>query len=214
VGDRLRVNAPRNHFALDERAGQSVLYYCARSRGRAAFFKALRREISTAPGAVLVPVFDDESGVASLDVRSVVSRHPGAHFYCCGPEPLMQTFVSACEAMEPGRVHIEYFGAPAPTRTVPDAPGSGSKAFSVRLARSNLTLEVRPNTSILDALLERGITVFNSCRQGICGSCETAVLAGKPVHRDRVLSPAERAANTSMMLCVSRCEDDSLVLDL
>ena len=53
-----------------------------------------------------------------------------------------------------------------------------------------------------------------SCLEGECGSCEVAVLEGKVEHRDQVLSDAERAANTSMMLCVSRARSARLVIDL
>jgi ferredoxin len=50
--------------------------------------------------------------------------------------------------------------------------------------------------------------------EGICGTCETPVLEGRPDHRDSVLSDEEMAANDCMMLCVSRSLSDRLVLDL
>lgn len=240
VGDRLKISAPRNHFRLDEQAAQTVLvaggigitplyamaqrllaldsaftlYYCARSRDRAAFLDALAGRMSGSPKAALVPVFDDEAGVASLGLSAVVARHPEADFYCCGPEPLMQAFVKACDALPAERVHVEYFAGAAPVP--PDAASTAADAstFVVRLARSQREVAVPPGVSILDALAGAGITVFNSCRQGVCGSCETAVLEGTPDHRDRVLSPSEREANNTMMVCVSRCRGESLVLDL
>ena len=58
------------------------------------------------------------------------------------------------------------------------------------------------------------MAVPSSCRDGICGSCETKVLEGVPDHRDSLLSAKERAACTSMMVCVSRAKSDRLVLDL
>jgi ferredoxin len=58
-------------------------------------------------------------------------------------------------------------------------------------------------------------TVFaTACTEGICGICETAVLAGTPDHRDSVLTDAERAGNTTMFPSVSRAVSDRLVLDL
>ena len=48
----------------------------------------------------------------------------------------------------------------------------------------------------------------------MCGTCVTPVLAGEPEHRDAVLSPEVRAANTAMCLCVSRAKTDTVVLDL
>jgi ferredoxin len=53
-----------------------------------------------------------------------------------------------------------------------------------------------------------------SCREGVCGTCETAVFAGDIDHRDSVLSNAEKKAGRSMMICVSRARSAKLVLDL
>jgi ferredoxin len=63
-------------------------------------------------------------------------------------------------------------------------------------------------------LLELRVDVPWSCEEGICGSCETKVLEGQVDHRDMVLTPAEQATNTVMMVCVSGCKSDRLVLDL
>jgi hypothetical protein len=40
------------------------------------------------------------------------------------------------------------------------------------------------------------------------------VLEGIPDHRDTILSDEERAANKSIMVCVSRSKSPRLVLDL
>jgi ferredoxin len=53
-----------------------------------------------------------------------------------------------------------------------------------------------------------------SCREGICGTCEAAVLEGEVQHLDYVLSPEERAEQRRMMVCVSRCGGGRLVLDI
>jgi ferredoxin len=50
--------------------------------------------------------------------------------------------------------------------------------------------------------------------EGICGTCETAVLEGSPDHRDSVLDDDEKAENDCMMICVSRSLSEKLVLDL
>jgi len=88
------------------------------------------------------------------------------------------------------------------------------KAFSIILARSGRTIEVGPDDSILDVLLLDGVDVPSSCQQGICGTCETRVLAGTPEHRDMLLSDAEHAANTTMLICCSRSLTDTLTLDI
>lgn len=68
--------------------------------------------------------------------------------------------------------------------------------------------------TVLEAVEAQGIDAPNSCREGICGTCETRVLEGVPDHRDSLLSPDERDANGTMMICVGRSLGDRLVLDL
>jgi ferredoxin len=84
----------------------------------------------------------------------------------------------------------------------------------VVLARSGLSIEVVPGQTVLDAVLAAGVGARYTCREGICGECETTVLEGVPDHRDEVLSEQERAANGSMMICCSGCRSGRLVLDL
>jgi ferredoxin len=82
------------------------------------------------------------------------------------------------------------------------------------LEQSGVTVTVPAGMSVLEALEDNGIEPLNSCREGICGTCETKVLAGVPDHRDSLLSDEERAANDTMMICVGRALCDRLVLDL
>ena len=88
------------------------------------------------------------------------------------------------------------------------------KTFTVTLKRSGETFEVAPGETILDVLLLGGVNVPNSCQQGVCGSCETAVISGRPDHRDELLSDAERAAGKTMLICCSRSLEPNLTLDL
>ena len=88
------------------------------------------------------------------------------------------------------------------------------EAFEIYAARSNLTIEVRPNETILSALNHVGIKVDTSCENGICGSCLTGVLQGKPEHRDLVLTDAEKAENNCIAVCCSRSHSRRLVLDI
>ena len=82
------------------------------------------------------------------------------------------------------------------------------------LARSKLLISISPGQTILEALRAHGVGVQSACEQGICGSCETLVLAGEPDHRDLLLSPEEKATNEVMMICCSGSRSGVLVLDL
>ena len=104
------------------------------------------------------------------------------------------------------------------TTPAPSAPDailiSADQAFVVHLAKTGQRIDVAADTSVLEALLMAGIDVPSSCQQGVCGTCETRVIAGIPEHRDMILSDAERAANNIMMICCSRAVSAELTLDL
>ena len=143
----------------------------------------------------------------------------------CGPDSLIRELEEVSATLgERVSLHVERFGRPVLTREPPPAPAVGDVdfdapcdpdgAFTVELRRSGQTIEVGAGETILGAArnLRQGLTF--SCSDGYCGTCETAVLAGKPDHRDTVLSPEERAENRTMMICVGRSHTRRLALDL
>jgi len=231
-GALLTISAPRNNFALDESAPHSVLiaggigitpilamirrlaalgrpwelHYAAHTRGRAAFVETLRTLADDSGGRVEF-AFETAPGRRALDVAAIVAAAPAdAHLYCCGPLGLLDAFETACAGLPRERVHVEYFAAK-------DAPATAG-GFSVRLQRSGRTVAVQAGQSILDAVIAIGIEPPCSCREGVCGTCETRVIEGVPDHRDLVLSAAEHAANDRMMICCSGAKTATLVLDL
>jgi ferredoxin-NADP reductase len=230
-GDVLMASLPRNNFPLDESAEYSCLvaggigitpllsmahrlnalgtrwelHYCARTAAHAAFVEEVRVLAATS-GNVAQFYFDQAPGGQALDLAALeLSVASNAHLYCCGPRGMLEAFEQAT-ARRGERVHVEYFTAKS------EAALEGG--FTVELARSGMTLPVPAGRSILDVVFEAGVSVPSSCREGICGTCETRILAGEADHRDALLSDAERAANNSMMICCSGSKKDRLVLDL
>jgi ferredoxin len=95
-----------------------------------------------------------------------------------------------------------------------ETPAGGERSFELVLAGSGVTVQVPPDRTVFEMIEDAGVSVLGSCMEGICGTCEQAVLEGEVDHRDSILNDAERAANDAMMVCVSRCRSDRLVLDL
>ena len=149
----------------------------------------------------------DEVGL--LDLRSFL-REPraGVRVYCCGPAPLLGAIEAVCADWPPYTLRTERFVA------AEQGPPALTTPFEVHLRRSGTTVTVTPDVSVLEAVAGAGIDVLSSCRQGICGTCETTVLAGVPDHRDSLLDDDERAAGDCMYICVSRSRTERLVLDL
>lgn len=231
VGRELTVTAPRNLFPLVpapehvlvaggigitpmlsmcrelHRAGQPwTLYYGGRSRASMAFVEDL---LALDPTRVhLVP--EDEAGL--LDLDGIVSAHPGAEFYCCGPEGLMGALGNVMTRLAPGTtLRTERFSAGSRAEPLEIA---GDTAFEVELRRSSITITVPPERTLLEAVAAVIPTVVSSCEEGFCGTCETRVLDGVPLHRDVILSDAERDQGDRMYICVSRARSPRLVLDL
>lgn len=86
--------------------------------------------------------------------------------------------------------------------------------FQVYAQRSNITLEVGVKETILTALTRAGIEVPTACQNGVCGSCLTDVLEGRPEHHDLVLTDVEKATNDRIAVCCSRSNSKRLVLDI
>ena len=87
-------------------------------------------------------------------------------------------------------------------------------SFEVLLQKSGQTLQVSKDQSILKVLQDAGHDVPFSCSEGICGTCLTRVLAGKPDHWDMYLTPEEQEKGDCIMVCCSRSQTARLVLDL
>ena len=77
-------------------------------------------------------------------------------------------------------------------------------------------MPVPAGKSVLDALIDAGLSPDYSCMEGVCGTCETAVIEcdGELEHKDSVLTKSEKQAGKTMMICVSRCKGTRLVLDI
>ena len=227
-GSLVRARGPRNHFRLEPAdrylfiAGgigiTPILPMLATADtdgrpwtltygGRAAASMAFRADLlARYPGRVRIRP-QDQTGL--LDLAGILDGlQPGTLVYCCGPPPLLDALADHCAGWPAGMLHVERF-TPAAAAGAPPGPG-----FEIELAQAGLTLTVPPGQSILEVVEAAGVTVLSSCTEGTCGTCETAVLAGLPEHRDSVLSPAEQAAADTMMICVSRSLTPRLVLDI
>lgn len=127
------------------------------------------------------------------DLATAMHNLPaGSSVYCCGPSGHLEAVMSACAALPAGTLRLERFVAPPPS-----APVRGT-AFEVELPSSGTVVQVEPAQSIADALSAAGLPVLTSCRQGICGTCETGALAGDIDHRDSLLSDEERRRGDTM----------------
>ena len=230
VGTHVKIGEPRNFFPLIPASSHSMLFsggigltpilsmawelyssgrsfewhLSARSKDRIAFGEAIEQ----LPFAEKITIRLDNKPDETPDLESTIKQvRLDCHMYVCGPHGYIHYVTElANRARLPGsQLHIEHFGAEI------DVDG---EAFEVYAARSNKTIEVSPKETILSALQRAGLDVATSCENGVCGSCLTNVLKGKPDHRDLVLTDAEKAMNNRIAVCCSRSQSKRLELDI
>lgn len=230
-GDVLHITAPNNLFMLSGDAQHHVLIaggigitpfvsqmhdlrrggmsYELHYAFRAVEHGAFRDELAALGQDASAPVrFYADSLGQQLDLASLLgSMTDGAHIYVCGPAALIGAVRDAAQAagVAAERVHWEQFATQV----------QGGSAFTVVLAKSGKTVQVGAGESLLNAIeRDNAVQVECLCREGVCGTCETRILDGEAEHFDQYLSASEKAAQRTMMICVSRAKSDRLVLDL
>lgn len=152
-------------------------------------------------------VHHDTARAARPDLAALLGDPAdGSRVYCCGPQGLTDAFEAATAEWPRAQVHVERF-VPPPLVVDPDA-----QPYTLVLARSGRSIAVPAGLSMLDALEADGIKLDCVCRGGVCGACKVDYLEGTPIHRDRILSPADRARK--LMACVALSASERLVVDL
>ena len=218
AGEVLEVHTPQNLFAPSRTAKKHLLlsagigitpflsylqvlttpfelHHCCKQEDAPAFRALL-------PNAANITMHTSRN---SLNLNALLAaQRLDTHLSVCGPEDFMDVAIATAQHLGwPGsKIHKESFGS-----------ATGGAAFTVHLQRSQRTLHVGPEESLLEALEAAGLEPPSLCRGGACGECELQVLGGVPAHRDHFLSDAKRASNSAIMTCVSRAQTPELVLD-
>lgn len=227
--DRIQINAPRNHFELNESADRYLLiaggigitpimlmasrlkalgkdftfYYLSRSVHQAAFASQLQQQF----GEHLHCYFSDDIN-ERLNIEALFAQQSEkTEIYTCGSEHLLQAILAAAETNPNLTVNYERFAAI-------EQDDSRNQRFEIELAQSGRVLTVEPEQSILEVLRSEGFSVETMCEEGLCGSCEVDLLDGEADHRDSVLSDSEKSEQNVLMVCCSRALSPRLKLDL
>ena len=75
-----------------------------------------------------------------------------------------------------------------------DAAPANGDGLAVTFARSNQSISVTPDQTILEAAESVGVPIDFDCRAGICGTCKTKMLSGKvEMETQDALNDADRA---------------------
>jgi len=178
------------------------LHYAGRNDHEMAFRGRLLREFGDE-----ISLYHSDQG-ERIDIRQVLSTAPeNSVIYVCGPGRLIDGVVDAANELniDPERICFERFIT---------EHHANDRPITVELFRSNTSIQVSSDQSILDAILEAGIDAPYSCSTGSCKTCAVKVVAGEPEHRDSVLTDYDREQSQLMCPCVSRAVGGTLILDI
>jgi ferredoxin-NADP reductase len=227
-GDLISVSDPRNAFPLVEAASYLFLaggigitpflpmierLHASGKQWRLAYGGATRRSMAFIDhlrcfDSDQVSIYpQDETGLVPVaNLLQEISSDTAV--YCCGPDGLITAVENDCVRFGHSQPHIERFTPKARSLGETNVP------FYVTQAQSGRRSLVGADESIADVLEREGVFIPTSCKEGVCGSCETRVIEGEVEHRDSILTDAERRENKTMMVCVSRAKGGHLVLDV
>lgn len=230
IGQAVRLTLPENRFELNWRAGHYLLLaggigitpiygmaralaargaslrlvYTARSRGRMAFADELK--------ALLGDSLDlrDSSESGHIDLAAEFAALPAdGECYLCGPIGMLEAAKAAWAAAgrPASRLRYEVFG---------DSGLHPERTFTVDVLNGGVSVAVRPDQTLLEALLGAGVEMIYDCQRGECGLCAVRVLDrdAEIDHRDVFLSAEEKAENQRMCACVSRLTAGRALIDI
>lgn len=232
VGDTLQVSLPRNRFRVPRNTKRAVLL--ARGIGVTPILSIadhLKAEnipfelhyvyALMSPGSFRQTIdganfsentkyyLEDSEKNQLLNAATVFAAQPeDTHLFICGADwwldPIIKTATQNGWSEE--RIHVERF-------TAKQAAPLLDKVFEVKIASTGAVFKIPGDKTVAGFLEEKGLKIPTSCEQGLCGTCKVKVLEGEVDHRDKRLSPEQRAEGL-FLACVSRAKGDMLVLDL
>ena len=133
-------------------------------------------------------------------IKSVVPDIAAYAVHICGPQAMMDASKAALLSLAVPEVKIktEAFGTDA-KRSRASAPeemdSSKAVAYNVQFSRSNQTVAITSNQTVLDAADAAGVSIDQSCLAGTCGTCIVKLASGEvDMAVDDALEPQEKSA--------------------
>lgn len=190
--------------ALAARGASLRVVYAARSKALMAFADELQDLLGDSL------VLRDNSAGEHIDLAAEFAALPAdAECYLCGPIGMLEAAKSAWAASgrSISRLRYEVFG---------DSGLFVEKPFTVDVLNRGISVPVRSDQTLLEALLGAGVEMIYDCQRGECGLCAVSVLDrdGDIDHRDVFFSAEEKSENQRMCACVSRLSEGRATIDI
>lgn len=195
--------------------------------GRLFVTHQLSKPLSSYPGAGRC----DEQIVASF--VETYKRGSNVQAYLCGPDGFMDSSKLALKAQgfADGQIRIESFNTSLPAEPKDEkaaepcedldgiiigdtsAPTAKPTKLTALLNGESLEVDVDPEISILENLINAGQNPPYSCMDGACMACMAKVTSGKVVQEDYGILTEENIENGETLTCQAKPASQNLVID-
>jgi ferredoxin-NADP reductase len=207
---RAQLAGPTGH-------GRIALLYSSRSEEEIIFADELARLEKDNPDRLSVTnVLTRRDGRLDADGvrRWITSLSPArdAHYYVCGPEPLMDAVRGVLTGLgvPDALVHHERYTSGADTGTAATVP----QELTVEEDGNPIgTVVVEPGQTLLDAGLAAGLPMPYSCTIGNCGECMVKLRTGEITQNEPNCLTPQQKADGYVLTCVS-CPLSKITLDI
>ena len=204
--------------ALSQGSGRVTLLYANRDERSVIFGAALRELAAKYPDRLtVVHWLESVQGLPSATaLAGLMAPFTERQAFICGPGPFMRTAQDALESLKvPAKqVHIEVFRSldtdPFAAVTITDDGNEPPATAVVELDGQTHTVSWPRSAKLLDVLLDKGLDVPFSCREGHCGACAVVKRSGEvDMDVNDVLEPDDIAEGL-ILACQAIPKSDSV----
>lgn len=204
--------------ALSEGNGRVTLLYANRDEHSVIFASALRDLAAKYPDRLtVVHWLESVQGLPSIPALSnLMAPYTDRQAFICGPGPFMLAAEQALQSLDvPAKqIHIEVFRSldtdPFAAVTITDEGDEPPATAVVELDGQTHTVTWPRSANLLDVLLDKGLDVPFSCREGHCGACAVVKRSGDvEMDINDVLEPSD-IADGLILACQARPTTDSV----
>ena len=130
--------------------------------------------------------FITQETVSEITRTKLGLNYPTAHYYTCGPGPMMDIVVESLKAIgiRDDNIHTEYFTATKQKETNATEQSVESqevtdRTINVEVFGQNKEVIVKFDQTILDATQDAGLDPPYSCTVGVCTTCRARLKSGQ-----------------------------------
>lgn len=204
--------------ALAEGGGKIVLVYANRDENSVIFGSTLRELAAKYPDRLtVVHWLESVQGLPTDTALATLIAPYAAHdAFICGPGPFMAAAETALGdiGVPKERLHIEVFRSletdPFAAVVIDDDDDEPPATAVVELDGQTHTVTWPRKAKLLDVLLDAGLDVPFSCREGHCGACACVKRDGKIEMEVNDVLEASDLAEGLILACQTRPQTDSV----